>query len=196
MLVRGALIAIAAMLMAAAAHADGTVFRAQGCGDYIFVAGTSGYSILLSTGANFVKEGDELRGDIDRIGHPILFDSTAERSVFAQVTENNLTRADVTQRIAARCRSPSGEVVINGFVSRASGCGRKIFVNTPKGYAVLEQLSGGIVADGDTLVGPFDHPGRVTVEDRQSGAQLVVFVDDVWLSKSAASRRMTESCRR
>ena len=195
MLVRGVLIAMAAMLMAAAARADGTVYRAQGCGDYIFVSSASGYSILVSSAASGVKDGDELRGDVDHIGHPILFDTTAERSVFAQVSERDLTRAEVAQRIAARCRSPSGEDVINGYVSRATGCGTKIFVNTPKGYVVLEELSGGIVADGDTLVGPFDHPGRVTVEDRQSGARLVVFVDEVWLSKSAASRRMTASCR-
>lgn len=194
MLVRGALIAIAITLMAAAAHADGTVFRAQGCGDYIFVSSGTNYSILLSLGASGVKDGDELRGDVDHIGHPILFDTTAGRSVFGQITERNLTRAEVTQRIAARCRSPAGEVIISGYVSRATGCGRKIFVNTPKGYVVLEQLAGGIVADGDTLAGPFDHQGRITVEDRQSGARLVVFVDDTWLSKTAAARKITESC--
>lgn len=198
MLVRGAVIAIAAVMMAmmaAAAHADGTVFRAQGCGDYIFVSSGTNYSILLSSGASGVKDGDEVRGDVDHIGHPVLFDATAGRSLFAQVAERNLTRAEVAQRIAARCRAPSGEVIISGFVSRASGCGRKIFVNTPKGYVVLEQLAGGIVADGDTLAGPLDHPGRITVEDRQSGSRLLVFVDDLWLSKSAVGRKMTQSCR-
>ncbi len=197
MLGRGAFIVVAAMLAAAApAHADGTIYRAQGCGDYIFVSTGTSYSILLSSGATGVKDGDELRGDVDHIGHPILFDTTASRSVFAQVAERNLTRAEVTQRIAARCRSPSGEVVVNGYVSRASGCGDKIFVNTAKGYAVLDQLAGGVVAEGDTLVGPFDRPGRATVEDRQSGATLVVFVEDLWLSKSAVQRKMTASCRR
>lgn len=200
MLVRGAAVAFAALMAAAAARADGTVFRAQGCGDYIFVSSASNsagnYSILLSSGASGVKDGDELRGDIEHIGHPILFDNTSGRSLFAQVAEHNLTRAEVTQRIAARCRSPTGEVIVQGYVSRATGCGSKIFVNTPKGYAVLERLSGGGVADGDTLTGPFDHPGRVTIEDRQSGATLMVFVDDVWLSKSAVGRKMTASCRR
>ncbi len=194
MLFRGALIAIAAMTMAAAARAEGTVFRAQGCGDTIFVSSGANYSVLLSSGATFVKDGDELRGDVDHIGHPILFDTTAGRSVFAQVSERNLTRAEIIQRVAARCRSPSGEVIISGYVSRASGCGRKIFVNTPSGYVILEQLAGGIVADGDTLSGPLDHQGRITVEDHQSGARLVVFVDDLWLSKSAVTRKVIESC--
>jgi len=81
-------------------------------------------------------------------------------------------------------------------VSRTAGCGNKIFVNTPQGYAVMERISGGVVADGDTLVGNFDRPGRATMKDRQSGSSLVVFVEDVYLSKSAAERRMTASCQR
>jgi hypothetical protein len=195
MLVRGALVLVTVMLMAAAAHADGTVFRARGCGDYVFLSSPTGYSVLVSSDASGIKEGDEMRGDVDHIGHPVLFDATAARSVFAQVAERNLTRAEVTQRIAARCRSPSGGVVVNGYVSRATGCGSKIFVNTPMGYTVLEQLSGGLVANGDTLVGPIDHPGRAIVEDKQSGGRIVVFVDDLWLSKSAAATRIKESCR-
>jgi hypothetical protein len=196
MLGRCLVILLAVMTAAAApAHADGTVYRAEGCGDHLFVSSGAGFSVLLSSGAVGVKDGDELRGDVSRIGNPLLLDTKTGRTVFAQVAERNLTLAEVTQRIAVRCGSRVGAGVTTGYVSRASGCGRKIFVNTPKGYAVLEELAGGIVADGDTLVGPFDHPGRATVEDRQSGTTLVVFVEDLWLSKSATERKMTGSCR-
>jgi len=196
MLRRGVVVAIAAMLMAAPARADGTVYRAQDCGDYIFVSLGTSYSILQSLGASGVKEGDALQGDVEHIGHPVLFDTTAGRSVFAQVTDHNLSRAEVTQRIAARCRAATGEASVDGYVTRATGCGSRIFVNTPQGYAVLARLAGGVVADGDTLIGPINHPGRITVIDRQSGLTLVVFVEDLWLSKSAAGRKMTQSCRR
>jgi len=194
---RGAFIALAAMVAAAApAWADGTVYRAQGCGDYIFVGTATGFSVLESSGSSGVKDGDELRGNVADIGQPLLFDTTAGRSVFARVAELNLTRAEVTQRIAVRCRAPSGEVVVSGYVSRSTGCGNNIFLNTPKGYAILERIAGGAVADGDTLTGPLDQPGRVTVEDRQSHSTLVVFVKDVWLSKSAVARKMTAACQR
>ena len=69
-------------------------------------------------------------------------------------------------------------------------------MNTPQGYAVLERIAGGVVADGDTLTGNFNRPGRATVQDRQSNSSLVVFVEDLWLSKSATERKMTASCRR
>jgi hypothetical protein len=197
MLARLALLMVAAVMLAPApVRADGTVYRAQGCGEYIFVSSETGFSVLLTSGASGVKDGDALRGDVSRIGHPMLYDATSSRSVFAQVAELNLTRPEVTQRIAVRCRSPSGEVVVSGYVSRGAGCGKNIFVNTPKGYAVLERIAGGVVADGDTLRGNFDRPGRATVEDQQSGSTLVVFVEDVWLSKSAVERKMTASCRR
>ena len=187
---------IAALAGVAPARADGTVYRAQGCGDTIFVQSANGFSVLQTDAGQGIKEGDQLRGNVEQIGHPTLFDETLGRSVFAIVAERHLGRAEVTARIAARCRSPAGDVTRSAYVSRAAGCGNKIFVNTPQGYAVMERISGGVVADGDTLVGDFTKPGRATVQDRQSGSTLVVFVEDVYLSRSAAERRMTASCQR
>jgi hypothetical protein len=191
-----ALLLLLPLIGAGPAHADGTVYRASGCGDRIYVATRAGYSVLLTDGASGVKDGDALRGDVETIGHPILFDTSAERSVFGEVAERQLTLSDVTRRVAAHCRSPLGETIASGYVSRAAGCGSRIFINTPQGYAVLERIAGGIVADGDTLVGNFNRPGQATVEDRQSGTSLVVFVEDLWLPRSAAERKIAASCRR
>jgi hypothetical protein len=191
-----ALLVFATLAAVAPALADGIVYRAQGCGDTIFVSTQTGFSVLQTDAGQGIKDGDQLRGNVEQIGHPILFDQTLGRSVFAIVAERHLTRAEVTARISARCRSPSGDVTRSAYVSRAAGCGNKIFVNTPQGFAVMERISGGVVADGDTLVGNFTRPGRATVQDRQSGSMLVVFIEDVYLSNSAAQRRMTADCQR
>lgn len=186
----------AGVLLAAPAHADGTVFRASGCGEYIFVSSASGFSVLRTDGGAGVKDGDQLRGDVEQIGRPTLFDQNLGRTVLAQVAERRLSQAEINQRIAVRCRSPLGDRPVSGYVARAADCGNKIFVNTPQGYAVLARISGGVVADGDTLTGNFSRPGRTTVQDRQSNSTLVVFVEDLWLSRSAAERKMSASCRR
>jgi hypothetical protein len=194
--VRCALLLLAVLGCAASARADGTVYRAQGCGDLVFVSSSTGFSVLQTDAGQGIKDGDELRGNVEQIGHPVLFDQTLGRSVFGLVTERHLTRSEVTQRIDARCRSRMGDIARSGYVSRAAGCGSKIFVNTPQGYAVLDRISGGVVADGDTLVGDFTRPGRATLQDRQSGSTIVAFVEDVYLSKSAVERRMTANCQR
>ncbi len=197
MLVRYALLALAAALLCGApAHADGTVYRANRCGGYIFVTTRTGFSVLVGDSGQGIKDGDALRGDVERIGTPTLFDETAGRTLFANVSELHLTRSEITQRIAVRCRSSLGDTIVSGYVERAAGCGNKIFVSTPQGYAVLERIAGGVVADGDTLSGYLNHAGRITVRDQQSNASLVMFVDDIWLSKSAVQRRMAASCRR
>jgi len=97
-------------------------------------------------------------------------------------------------RIAASCRSQTAYNLTSGQVERADGCGNKIFVNTPQGYAILELLSGGVIASGDTLTGDFNRAGRATVKNPQTGAGFVVFVDDFQLPKSAATRKIAESC--
>ena len=51
----------------------------------------------------------------------------------------------------------------------------------------MERISGGVVADGDTLVGNFTRPGRATMQDRQSGSSLVVFVEDVFCRNRRSS---------
>jgi hypothetical protein len=197
MLLKSVLLTLAVLPLAGGpARADGTVLRASGCGEYIFVSTVSGYSVLRADSGNGVKDGDRLTGEVERIGSPLLFDATAGRTVFAQVAELHLNQAEVNQRIAVRCRSPLGETITSGYVSRVNGCGSWIFVNTPQGYAVLERISGGVVAEGDTLTGNYNRPGRATVQDKQSGSTLTVFVSDLWLSKSAVERKMTADCRR
>lgn len=194
---RGALIAFAAALLSALpARGDGTVFRAAGCGEHIFVQSSPGFSVLRVDSTIGVKEGDQLRGDVDRLGTPTLFDQRLGRSVFAQVIERRLSQTEVNQRIAARCRSAFGDRPVHGYVLRAAGCGSKIFISTPQGFAVLSRIAGGNVADADTLVGSFNRPGRATVEDRQSGSTLVVFIEDLWLSRSAIDRKISASCQR
>lgn len=196
MLLKFGLVLLAVALFGAApARADGTVFRATGCGDYLFVQTPTGFSVLRGN-AEGVKDGDALQGNVEQFGMVSLFDQTAGRSVFAQVSELHLTQPDIVQRVGIRCRSPLGETVVNGNVSRSAGCGSKIFVNTPQGYAVLERIAGGEVADGDTLSGPFNRPGRVTARDSQSNAEVVVFVDELWLSASAVQRKIQQSCQR
>jgi hypothetical protein len=182
------------LLVAPAARADGTVYRAKGCGDYVFVATTTGFSVLVTNGTEGIKDGDNLKGEVEQIGHPMLLDTNSAQSVFAQVTELHLTPAEIVQRVRVRCREPQGDTFTSGYVSRTNGCGSRIFVNTKQGYAILDRIAGGVVADGDTLSGNFNRPGRITVEDQQSGSRLVVFVEDVWLSKSAVERRITASC--
>lgn len=194
--IRLTLLVIAILLGAAgSARADGTVFRASGCGDYIFVSTGSDFSVLRGSSEG-IKDGDELQGNVGQIGQPVLFDATAGHSVFAQVSELHLTQAEIAQRVAVRCRAGLSEPVASGAVSRASGCGSKIFVDTPQGYAVLQRLSGGVVSDGDTLTGNFNRPGRAIVMDQQSNSTLVVFVEDLWLSVSAAQRKIAQSCQR
>jgi hypothetical protein len=195
MIVRRILPLIAlSLIVAAPAWAGGVVVRASGCSDYMFVDTGSDFSVLRGD-AEGIKDGDRLEGEVSAIGQPLLFDATAGRSVFAQVTELHLTRTEIAQQIAVRCRWPLAEQVVTGSVVRASGCGSKIFVNTPQGYAVLERIAGGIVADGDTLTGTFNRPGRITVHDIQSDAPLIAFVADLWLSRSAAYRKIRQSCR-
>jgi len=193
--VRALLAAAAALLLGAApALADGTVLRAKGCGGKIFVAGGDGYSVLVGSEPGVVEDGDKLTGDIDRIGFGSFYIVRSGRQFSASVEEHNLSKSDVTVRIAASCRSAADYRVTSGQVERAAGCGNKIFVNTPEGYAVIELLAGGVVAVGDTLRGDFSKAGRATVRNPQTGAELVVFVDDFGLPKSAEARKVAESC--
>jgi hypothetical protein len=190
------LFAAAALLGAAApAFADGTVLRARGCGDKVFVAGENGYSALEAAETGITDDGDKLVGNIDRLGYASFFLPQSGRRFSASVAETGLNKSEVTARIAASCRSATGDRLTSGQVERAAGCGNKIFVNTDAGYAVLERLAGGLVYVGDTLTGNFSRAGRTTVADRQTGAELVVFVDDFALPKSAAQSKITQSCR-
>jgi len=189
------LAAFALLVFAAPAMADGTVMRAKGCGDKVFVSTDNGYSVLEATEIGIADEGDKIVGKTDTIGYQSFFIAPAGRNFSASVDETGLSKAAITARIAASCRSAAAERFISGQVERSTNCGNKIFVNTDEGYAVLERLAGGLVYPGDTLTGDFTRAGRTTAKDRQTGAELTVFVDDFDLPKSAAQRKITESCR-
>jgi hypothetical protein len=187
----------AAALLATAvpAFADGTVLRAKGCGDKVFVASENGYSVLEAAETGIADDGDRLVGNTDRLGYASFFLPQSGRRFSASVDETGLNKSEVAVRVATSCRSATGERLTSGQVERAAGCGNKIFVNTDAGYAVLERLAGGLVYVGDTLTGNFSRAGRTTVKDRQTGAELVVFVDDFELPKSAAQSKIVQSCR-
>jgi hypothetical protein len=176
--------------------ADGTVLRAKGCGDKVFVStGNDSYSVLIANEGNVANDGERVIGGADKLGFSSFYLPDSGRHFFASVDAFGLSKSDVTTRIASSCRAVNGERVTSGQVERAAGCGNKIFVNTDEGYAVLERLAGGAVYAGDTLTGNFSRAGRTTVKDRQTNGELVVFVDDFQLPKSAAQRKITESCR-
>ncbi|HTW52834.1 MAG TPA: hypothetical protein VME45_13175 [Stellaceae bacterium] len=186
---------LAFFAFAVPALADGTVLRAKGCGGKVFVATEQGFSVLEATELGIAQDNDKLVGNTNTIGYQSFFIPESGRRFSASVDETGLGKSEVTTRIAASCRSAAVERVISGQVERAAGCGNKIFVNTDTGYVVLDRLAGGLVYPGDTLTGDFTSAGRTTAKDRQTGAELVVFVDDFELPKSAAQRKITESCR-
>jgi hypothetical protein len=188
--------ALVALFSAAVpAHADGTVLRAKGCGDKVFVASDNGYSVLVASDRDVAEDGDRLLGDVGRIGFASFYIPKTGRRFSASIDERRLSKSEITQRIAVSCRAPNAENLAAGVVERAPGCGNKIFVNTNQGYAVMERLAGGLVYVGDTLSGDFNKAGRATVKDKQTGAALIVFVDDFQLPKSAAERKIAASCR-
>jgi hypothetical protein len=179
----------------APAHADGTVLRAKGCGDKVFVAGDNGYSVLRTSDPGVAQDGDRITGDTDRIGFGSFIVAGSGRYFSASIDERGLSKSEVTERIAASCRTAAAGAATSGQVERAENCGGKIFVNTPAGYAILERLAGGVIATGDTLAGDFNKAGRATVRNPKTGAEFVVFVDDYQLPKSAEARKVAESCK-
>jgi hypothetical protein len=190
-------LAAAALLAAAAApaFADGTVLRAKGCGDKVFVTTENGYSVLVASALDVADDGDKLVGNTDQLGFQSFFIPQSGRRFSASVDQRGLNKSEITTQVATSCRLPTGDRLTSGQVERAAGCGNKIFVNTDQGYAVLERLAGGIVGVGDTLTGDFSRAGRATVRDHQTNSDLVVFIDDFQLPKSAAQRKITQSCR-
>jgi hypothetical protein len=185
---------IVALAASGPAWADGTVFRARGCGDKIFVSSSTGYSVLSGIGGTGVADKDDLVGNVEGIGRTQLYDRTKGFNFSAEIEERRLSREDVTPRIAIACRGENANALTNGSVARADGCGNRIFVETPQGYAVLDRLAGGIVDKDDQVSGDFNKPGRATLKDKQTGSELTVFVEDFMLSRAAANRKMTALC--
>ncbi|MBV8776985.1 MAG: hypothetical protein JO258_07295 [Alphaproteobacteria bacterium] len=186
---------LALLALAPPALADGTVLRASGCGDKLFVASERAYSVLRASEHNVAADGERLLGDLEHIGFGTFFVPHTGRRFSATVDERGLTKSEVDQRIVTACRGANAANQASGQVERAPGCGNKIFVNTAQGYAVLERLAGGLVYVGDTLSGDLNKAGRATVKDRQTGSELVVFVDDFALPRSAAARKIASTCR-
>lgn len=183
-----------ALAAAGPARADGTVLRAGGCGSRIFVATTSGYSVLTRIGGEGVKNDDVLVGKVDTVGNTELYDRTQGFNFSAVVEARHLSRDEITSRIAVACRSLWHNGLTSGTVLRSEGCRGRIFVSGPAGYAVLQRLAGGIVGKDDELTGDFNRPGRATVKDKQTGSVLTVFVEDYQLSRAAAERKMAALC--
>jgi hypothetical protein len=171
------------------------VLRAKGCGDKVFVATQNGFSVLVGGEPDVADDGAKIVGKTDDFGFFSFQLPESGRQFSASVDARGLTKAEVTARIATDCRTVGGERLTTGQVERAAGCGNKIFVNTVEGYAVLERLAGSLVYVGDTLTGNFSRAGRTTVKNRETNAEIVVFVDDFGLAKSAAQRRIAEACR-
>jgi hypothetical protein len=193
------LLLLAAAMVAGArpAAADGTVLRAKGCGAKIFVASGSAYAVLTTTGTTEgVVDGDTLVGEVERVGFSMLYDRTSGRSVSAMIEEYRLDRPQINQRIATACRTLTSNAFARGTVSRAVGCNNRIIVNTDKGYAILQRLAGGMVADGDSVSGDFNQAGRATIKDAQTAATVTVFVEDFQLSRSAIAHKMAAICHR
>jgi len=174
--------------------ADGSVVRATGCGDKLFVSSVRGFSVLTGVGGSGVAEKDELVGEVDKIGYTQLYDKTLGRNFSARVEEHQLDRAAINQRIGVACRGFNARGFATATVVRTEGCGNKIIVAGTDGYAVLERLAGGVVAKDDSLSGDFNKPGRATVKDKQNGATLTVFVEDYQISRAAAERKMRRIC--
>ncbi len=190
----GLVIVALALAASGPARADGTVFRAAGCGDKIFVTSSTGYSILSGIGGTGVADKDELVGTVDGIGHTQLYDRTKGFNFSAEIEDRRLSREDVLPRIAIACRGENANALTNGTVVRADGCGNRLFISTAQGYAVLDRLAGGVVGKDDQVSGDFNKPGRATLKDKQTGSELTVFVEDFMLSRAAANRKMTALC--
>src|ERR1700733_15859994 len=106
-LIRALFFAAVALLAAAPAYADGTVLRAKGCGDKIFVASENGYSVLAGAGQGVAGDGDKLVGEVDRIGFASFYGPKSGRRFSASIDERGLSKAEINQRIAASrgCRT-------------------------------------------------------------------------------------------
>src|ERR1700733_10967996 len=66
------------------AFADGTVLRAKGCGDKVFVATENAYSVLRATELGAADDGDKLVGNTDRLGFSSFFIPQSGRRVWQQ----------------------------------------------------------------------------------------------------------------
>ena len=78
------------------ALADGTVMRAKGCGDKIFVTTEAGYTVLIASQSDAAKDGDRLIGNTDKIG-PVSICHSIARSA---ASRNSLSLQDLWQIVS------------------------------------------------------------------------------------------------
>src|SRR5260370_7346871 len=100
------LILIAAAMLGASrtASADGTVLRAKGCGDKIFVMTGTSYSVLTATGTSErVSDGDRLVGEVERCGFSMLYDRNSGGSISATVEDYGPERARINPPTPTPC---------------------------------------------------------------------------------------------
>jgi len=109
--VKRTLIAVTLIAAAAPAFADGTVLRAKGCGDKIFVAGERGYSVLIASQQDTVGDGDTIVGDINRAGFASFYDSKSGRHFTASIDERGLDKSVITMSSMTAGRSRSRSLI-------------------------------------------------------------------------------------
>ena len=81
-----------------------------------------------------------------------------------------------------------GVVILN-----KSGC--DFFVaETSGGYALLEWYGGNDPYEGDTIVGDYEAYGFKDIYNTTRDAELKVWVEDYWLSKSSVLEKYHEKC--
>ena len=78
-------------------------------------------------------------------------------------------------------------------VLKKSGCDY-FLVETTVGFALLEWYGGNDPDVGDTIIGDFEAYGFKDVHNLTSDAELRVWVDDFWLSKSRAIEKYYDKC--
>src|ERR1700681_4976230 len=105
MLINPALIVGVFLVLAGPAFADGTVLRAEGCGDRIFVHGENAYSVLSASQQGAADDDDTIVGDLNRVGLGSFYDSKSGRHFTASVHERGLDKSAIAVRIATSCRS-------------------------------------------------------------------------------------------
>jgi hypothetical protein len=82
----------------------------------------------------------------------------------------------------------NGEVVLKN-----RGCDYFI-VESNMGFAILEWYGGNDPSEGDILVGNYESYGMKDIYNETADAELRVWVDNFWLSKSRAIERYYDKC--
>ena len=166
----------------------------QGMRRQDFTGSENGYSVLITSEPGSVDDGDTIVGDLNRVGFGSFYDSKSGRPFTASIDERGLSKSEVGVRIASELP------VANRLQShqRPSRACRRLRQQD------LRQHPAGL-RDPRAVVGRHCRQRRHADRRLQSrrprhrsktitGAEFVVFVDDFQLPKSAAARKVAESC--